>query len=50
MVYPTNLFSQTGDHLHTCGTWAMHDGMYQKAHKASYLYANVAEHLMTFEL
>ena len=25
----------------------MHDGLYQKAQEASYLYANVAEHLMT---
>ncbi len=28
----------------------MHDGMFQQAHESSYLYANVAEHLMIFEL
>ena len=37
--------------IYACvGPWAMHDGMYQKAQEASYLYANVAEHLMTLKL
>ena len=50
MVCPTNLFSQTSDRHTRVGPWAMHDGMFQQAHESSYLYANVAEHLMTFEL